>query len=363
MVVALTVTLFYQSTPTLFPCLSNKTRIAHTVCPFCFTMRPIGLLPLAVYCPVLLLSFLMISLTALKRSLLARCSVTRKWSLMLSVTALTASLITGCGFHLPNQTALDETMPQINVVGDYHSDFYKMVINRLRANGVEVYAQSSDFDPDLKQNIPSLMLPEPNVTNEVVSVNSLAQSIENSLLVSISATLTIPNHRPILMRNSITRSVLNKPGQSLTSNTEVNMVINETYEQLADELVLRLSYLGRSSDPDAAVPQPSELTYTPGEDDPSTLEQLKPQTSGMTLMEALQVQNQYEAQQQSTSVSYDELNNGQAILEPSITTPAATTTTTNHAGATGSTEQAVPQKSYQLPPVRPERLHRAPNGI
>ena len=308
----------------------------------------------------------MISLTALKRSLLARCSVTRKWSLMLSVTALTASLITGCGFHLPNQTALDETMPQINVVGDYHSDFYKMVINRLRANGVEVYAQSSDFDPDLKQNIPSLMLPEPNVTNEVVSVNSLAQSIENSLLVSISATLTIPNHRPILMRNSITRSVLNKPGQSLTSNTEVNMVINETYEQLADELVLRLSYLGRSSDPDAAVPQPSELTYTPGEDDPSTLEQLKPQTSGMTLMEALQVQNQYEAQH-GTSLSYDELNNGQAILAPSTTTTTtpATTTTTTPAGAASnsSNEQAVPQKSYQLPPVRPERLHRAPNAI
>lgn len=290
-----------------------------------------------------------------------------KWFVALLLTSF-ALILSGCGFHLPNQDKLNETMPELNVIGDYHHPFYKMVVNRLAANGVQVYAQDSSFEPDLKQPIPSLMLPAPQVRDEVVSVNSRAQSIESSILVSIAATLNIPNHRPILMRNSITRSALNKPGQSLASDTEKAMVITETYAQLADELVLRLSYLGRSSDPDAYVPQPSELTFIPSEDDPNNLKLMQQQTSGLTLMEALQLQNQYESVQ-GQSVSYDQLNNGQSIMQG---VPSQQNNTLNRvANQTPATPDEkgkatiiVPEGTeYKLPPVQPERLHTAPSHL
>lgn len=274
-----------------------------------------------------------------------------------------ALFLSACGFHLPNQAKLDETLPAINIIGDYQHPFYKKVVNQLRTNGVQVNAQSSDYMPDLQQNIPSLMLPAPQVQDEVVSVNSHAQSIESSLLVSIAATLNIPNHSPILMRNSITRSTLNKSGQSLSSDTEKSMVLEETYTQLADELVLRLSYLGRSSDPDAYTPQPNELTYIPSEDDPQNLRLMKQQTSGLTLMEALQVHNQYE-HMQGQQITYDELNNGQNYMSGSNELYHVVTQDTAAPNSRGQATIVVPaDKQYKLPKIQPKRLHQVPAGL
>ena len=267
-----------------------------------------------------------------QQGLLKRCFV---------VPVALALLATGCGFHLPNQAKLDDTMPEVVVTGDYHDQFYKLVVRRLRANGVTVYAQDSGYSPtddERAQDLPTLILPRPNILDEVVSVNSRAQSLEYALVVSVAPTLAIPNHRPIMMRNSVTRSVLNKPGQALASDTEKAIVIQETKEDLADQLVMRLSYLGRSSDPDASVPQPAELILAQGESsaqDTAAVTQATTQTQGMTLLEALQQQDQYESAQ-GTQLTLDQLNNGQRILN---------------------------NKSYELPKVKPEPLHQAPEHL
>lgn len=241
-----------------------------------------------------------------------------------------ALLLSSCGFTLPNQATLKETIPTINVTGDYHEPFYKMVVNRLKANGVQVNAQYSGYTPDESNTIPTLMLPEPDVIDEVISVNSRAQSIENAIKVSVAATLTIPNHRPILMRNSITRSVINKPGQSLNSDVEKQTVIHETTEHLADQLVLRLGYLGKASDPDAAAPQPSDLILADGEYVQGAETSQQNSAEGLTLIEALQMQDQND-HANAKSVSLDELNNGNAVLN----------------------------RTYELPKVKPERLHQS----
>ena len=267
-----------------------------------------------------------------QQGLLKRCFV---------VPVALALLATGCGFHLPNQAKLDDTMPEVVVTGDYHDQFYKLVVRRLRANGVTVYAQYSGYSPtddERAQDLPTLILPRPNILDEVVSVNSRAQSLEYALVVSVAPTLAIPNHRPIMMRNSVTRSVLNKPGQALASDTEKAIVIQETKEDLADQLVMRLSYLGRSSDPDASVPQPAELILAQGEasaQDTAAVTQATTQTQGMTLLEALQQQDQYESAQ-GTQLTLDQLNNGQRVLN---------------------------NKSYELPKVKPEPLHQAPEHL
>ncbi len=241
-----------------------------------------------------------------------------------------ALLLSSCGFTLPNQATLKDTIPTINVTGDYHEPFYKMVVNRLRANGVQVNAQYSGYDPAASDTIPTLMLPEPDVIDEVISVNTRAQSIENALKVSVAATLTIPNHRPIVMRNSITRSVINKPGQSLNSDVEKQTVIYETTEHLADQLVLRLGYLGKASDPDAATPQPSDLISADGEYVPEAYSNTQNSAEGLTLIEALQMQDQND-QAAAKTVTLDELNNGNAVFN----------------------------RTYELPKVKPERLHQA----
>lgn len=248
--------------------------------------------------------------------------------------AVSASILSGCGFHLPNQSKLSQVVPELNVVGDYHDPFYNMVVSRLKANGVVIHDMPATYQPNKNDKIPTLTLPSPSVDDVVVSVDSRAQALERSYLVSSNATLFVPYHRPIVMHNSITRSTINKPGVTLAADVERNTVINETKAHLADELILRLSYLGRASDPNNLAPTPGELVIAKDEPDDSIVLTKQNDTSGLTLMEALQQQSQYE-KANATSVTLDELNNGQEILKD----------------------------SYKLPPVKPKLLHKAPDNL
>ena len=243
-------------------------------------------------------------------------------------------VLAGCGFSLPHQTKLSEAMPEIVVTGSYHHPFYKMVVQKLRLSGVNVISQNSPTVPK-DADLPSLMIPSPSVSNRVASVDSRAQTLERAIIVRAAATLLIPNHRPIVMRNSLTRQVLDKSGQNLASHNEINIVINETYDELSSQLVMRLSYLGRQSDPDARVPQPGELVLVPSEgDDPESIEIQTSGYVGMTLIEALKAQDTAE-KATSSEVSLDNLNNGQDVL--------------NH--------------RPQLPKVAPKLLHEAPEDL
>lgn len=248
--------------------------------------------------------------------------------------ALGISVLSGCGFHLPNQSKLSQVVPEVNVTGDYHDSFYKMVVSRLKANGVKVNDMPVGYTPKKEDTVPTLTLPSPQVTEAVVSVDSRAQALERSYLVSSNATLFVPYHRPIVMHNSITRNTINKPGQTLAADVEKNTVITETKSHLADELILRLSYLGRATDPNNQAPIPGELVIASGESNDDIKLPKPADLSGLTLIEALQQQSQYE-RDSAKSVSLDELNNGQKILN----------------------------NSYKLPPVKPKLLHRAPDNL
>ena len=162
---------------------------------------------------------------------------------------LTSLIISACGFTFPNQEKLANTIPELNVTGDYHHPFFKKVIKELKIAGVNVNVESSSNTINDDDTIPTLIIPKPNVQDYVSAVDSRAQAIESNFIVNIAATLKIPSHRPILMKNSLTRSALNKTGQSLASTIEKETIIDETYDILARQLVFRIAYLGKLSDP------------------------------------------------------------------------------------------------------------------
>lgn len=237
--------------------------------------------------------------------------------------------LTACGFHLPHQTSLNEAIPEINVEGSYHHLFYKQVVQKLRVSGVKVNSEGdSDFAPN--GQVPTLLIPDPAVDNVVVAVDSRAQALERNLFVQVSMTLLIPNHRPLIMKNSLTRSTLNKTGHSLASSTEEDVILEETYEELASQMVSRLGYLGRESDPDARIPLPQDLLVSA--DDPSTQVNAKNPYEGMTIIEALQAQDRAEAAD-AAAVELEQLNNGKIYTDP------------------------------KLPAVTPELLHEAPESV
>ncbi|MCR5537361.1 MAG: hypothetical protein K6F05_08150 [Succinivibrio sp.] len=259
--------------------------------------------------------------------------------LLCALVGMVLTLLPGCGFHLPAEHQLSTTIPKLNVTGAYQSRFYKQVVLLLEAQGVEVNAQNSGFTPQASEEIPTLSIPEPKVEVPLVAVSSLADGLQYAIIVSYATTLSIPHHRPILMRNALTRSMLKKAGRALASDNEREIVTNETIDELAQQLVTRLAYLGRLSDPSSPDATPAELLISKdGSTKDLNLPEQLPQ--GLTLIEALQYQ---EAAERSAAKAtpglnrdLDELNNGQVVLDRS---------------------------RYQLPKVKPQRVHEAPASL
>lgn len=227
---------------------------------------------------------------------------------------LTLTVLSACGFHLPNQTKIGQAIPTLNVEGDYHHPFYKLVVRKLKQSGVNVISQRSDFTPDTSnKDIPLLLIPKPYVQIPVVSVDSKGQALESNLNVAVNATLKIGTHTPIIMHNSITRSLIEKTGQPLAAENQEKILTLETYDELASQLVLRLSYLGKLSDPDTKSISPRDLLESEGEiynDYPTNL----------TLIDMLKVQDENEKAQGKT-VTLDEINNLDTVLQKDVKLP------------------------------------------
>lgn len=222
--------------------------------------------------------------------------------------------LSACGFHLPNQTKISQAIPTLNVEGDYHHPFYKMVVRKLKQSGVNVIAQSSTVTPDTSdKDIPLLLIPKPYVQIPVVAVDSKGQALESNLNIAVNATLKIGTHTPIIMHNSITRSLIKKTGQPMASDNQEKILTLETYDELASRLVLRLSYLGRLSDPDTKRISPRDLLESEGEiyDDYPT---------NLTLIDMLKIQDENE-KAQGQEVTLDNMNNLDAVMGKDIKFP------------------------------------------
>lgn len=228
--------------------------------------------------------------------------------------AIVAALLSlqGCGFHLPSEATLADTMPVVNFVGNERGRIGRSVIQKLRVAGVDVRtAQSKDHPLSKDPSVPELQVSDPSVYAPLVSVNSYLGASEYNMILRSSSILKIQGHRPILMRASITRSYLNKSGAALATSNEFDNIYKESCDELAGQIVTRLGYLGRQSDPNDKSPTPAELTVA--SDDPATALKDEP-PAGMTLMEALRYEGEKEKEGQS-SKTLDDLNNGSKVLK------------------------------------------------
>ncbi|MGN0902954.1 MAG: LPS assembly lipoprotein LptE, partial [Succinivibrio sp.] len=217
--------------------------------------------------------------------------------------------LTSCGFHIPNQGRLGSTVTAINVKGAYHDTFYKMVVHKLKIRGVQVNDLNSDnaLTYTKIEDIPTLTIKAPSMSLPINSIDSRGAAREYNVIITSNAVLDIPNHNhPIVMKNGITRSTLNKADNALASSNEQDIMKRECYEVLAEQLISRVNYLGKLSDPDAPDAKPAELLLAKGENNEDVYVDY---SQSMTLLEALQAQDSAE-KATATTVTLDELNNG-----------------------------------------------------
>ena len=151
------------------------------------------------------------------------------------------------------------------------------------------------------------------------------------MVVKANASLQLPNYnRRIIMSNTITRSTLNKADNTLASTNEQNIIRYECYDELSDQLISRINYLGKQTDPNSPDLTVAELLLAKGENNSDIVIE---KGGNLTLYEALTEQDNKE-RENASSVTLNELNNGSKILNS--------------------------KDSYRLPKTRVNLPHQAP---
>ncbi len=253
---------------------------------------------------------------------------------VLIVTMLLLTL-TACGFHLPNRGELGSTIKEIDVRGSYHTKFYKLIVQKLENRGIKVHTQStSNREPEINKDIPSLTITSPGVSLPIASVNAFGSAKEYNQIVTSSVKLTIPNRdKPILIRCGITRYTLDKGDNTLASTNERSIMYDEALEELSDQTIRRISYLGKQTDPNAPYTSPAHLLLAKDENNEDVLIDNSP---SMSLIDALMVED-YKERGNAKSVNLSELNNGIEMLNSN--------------------------KTYELPKVKIRMVNEAPEEV
>lgn len=243
--------------------------------------------------------------------------------------------LSACGFHIPNQNRLGSTLAEIDVTGAYHDQFYKMVVQKLQVRGVKVnYQGTANRKFKSRKDVPSLEIAAPSVSTPIVSIDVFGSAKEYNMVVTTSAILKIPNHsKPIIIRNGISRLTINKGDNSLASANERQILLDESLDELSDQMIRRINYLGKQSDPDASKTTPAQLVLAKDEDNNEVYIDNSPSMTLIDALKAQQVQEKYEAD----SVALSELNNGIRVLNP--------------------------EKKYELPKTKIKMVNEAPDDL
>ena len=207
--------------------------------------------------------------------------------------------LSACGFHIPNQNRLGSTLAEIDVTGAYHDKFYKMVVQKLQVRGVKVnYQGTANRKFKSRKDVPSLEIAGPSVSMPIVSVDVFGSAKEYNI-----------------------------------SDNERQILIDESLDELSDQMIRRINYLGKQSDPDASKATPAQLVLAKDEDNNEVYIDNSPSMTLIDALKAQQVQEKYEAD----SVALSELNNGIRVLNP--------------------------EKQYKLPKTKIKMVNEAPDDL
>ncbi len=175
--------------------------------------------------------------------------------LIAAVTGIIISL-SGCGFHLPHEEKLSDSCPELILAGDDNDIFYKILEEKLILSGVKVTPVIGSYAGYLKGDIPVLSCGPMQRNSKVLSVAGNAQNLEYTYKTSVACSLFAPGHRPYAITNALNRSYLNRSGVTISTDAEKNVIIEESAENHADMVMIRLSNawgaLPRLSSQDAA---------------------------------------------------------------------------------------------------------------
>jgi outer membrane lipopolysaccharide assembly protein LptE/RlpB len=167
---------------------------------------------------------------------------------------------TGCGFQLMKANSLNETYPEIILIGENNDILYKELEKNLIIHGVNVSKVDGDIKDYINKDTPILSCGPLRNSESTMSVGSNSQALEYNYRSVANCLFYEKGKKPYSINSTINRAYLNKAGSAIAADSEKEDITTESARELCNQILFRLqnSYLIKTRDEKPSIVKKNE---------------------------------------------------------------------------------------------------------
>lgn len=153
----------------------------------------------------------------------------------LGVMLVALALLSACGFHFQNQQILPEEIQTLRLeTVDPYSEISQALRRQLQLRNVQLLEEK-------RQNVAILRINNTRTNSSVASVFKQGREAEKLLILTVEASLILPNQPAYPMTAHVSRAFFDNSRAALAKSAEQESIWQDMYSQAANQLIIKMT--------------------------------------------------------------------------------------------------------------------------